>query len=188
MHAKGLEYSLFKNLNEVETIIVVPGTGKKRFLRRFIGTLIIYRETPNSLILISGSDYEKEREIKNFVNHYISQGIPIIIERYSRTTYENAKNSSEFIKRIKPKNVIIVTDSAHITRTKLIFNKFLKNYEKVFYQVPYRSLKNLIKDLLFEIPLIPLYLAYQGIIEVFEEPFRRKRSQQISYLNPSYYE
>ena len=129
-------------------LIIVPSASINRFKKRLEGALALYNQDPqNSIILVAGNDYKKDKEVRELIEKYRSKTL-MLVEENSKTTYENALFSLEVVKKLEPDRIIVVTDKAHLPRTKLIFSRTYKNFAKKleFYQVNGNFLKYLIKE------------------------------------------
>jgi len=138
-----------------DLVIVVPGASdSKRYIRRIAGALSLYYEETskgkNCLVLVSGYDY-RTTPVGKVIERYAMKGINIFPEPNSRTTEENALLSYSIIKNLnlKDKEVWVITESSHLPRTKLIFERVFKDYNLKFYQVP--DAESLLKRLPYEL-------------------------------------
>lgn len=119
----------FSGLNKRNNEISFGGSSDRLFQ-----AISLYKKGITSKILLSsGSANLINKEVKeaDLAIAYLKLiGIPdsaIIVENQSRNTIENAKFSLALINKLKPNaNILVVTSSWHIPRTKLIFNKYTK--------------------------------------------------------------
>ncbi len=96
----------------------------------------------------------------------------IFVDTKSLDTFQNIKNLQKFLDNKKYQNVLIITSSYHIIRTKLLLKYLLKNYEKTklnFYFQGCSVKYTKYYDIYSFIPsFYNLYLSFVGIKEYFE--------------------
>lgn len=132
--------NLFSEKDTADVAIVLGGilksnerSGEIEFHEnadRFLNVLPLYFEGRVSKILISGGSgslLKEELEADILSDYLISIGVnsdDILKETASRNTYENAKYSTELIKKKKNfKTVLLSTSAIHMKRSLLCFNK-----------------------------------------------------------------
>lgn len=97
---------------------------------RFIETLRLARDHPQSRILISGGDgsisgaYEGEAQAAaRFFSAFGISPDRLIGENTSRTTYENSRNAAGLLKAEQLDNCLLITSAFHMTRAVGLFRK-----------------------------------------------------------------
>lgn len=114
------------SLEKVDVIVVVSGGDNDLRINKGVQ---LYKEEWAKVLIFSGA--AAEGEISNaeaMKNIAVSLGVPdedVWIEEKSKTTVENAKFTSEFIKKQEYKSIILVTSPYHQRRTYELFKKEL---------------------------------------------------------------
>ncbi len=95
---------------------------------RLMHTAILYNKNPKK-IYISGGKVTNQKISESSVYKKILSGLnipeeDIITESNSRTTMENAKYTSELLKKDSIKNIILVTSAGHMARSKMTFENY----------------------------------------------------------------
>jgi uncharacterized SAM-binding protein YcdF (DUF218 family) len=106
------------------------------------------------------------------VRQAVSLGVPedhILVENRARTTYGNAKYSSEIMESQGYKSAILVTSPYHTRRAGMIFHQFFQKWDLTVCSIPYDASiatnwwkdKNLIYDVTTEYLKMVYYFLFQ---------------------------
>ena len=141
-------YKNEENIN-IQGIAVLTG-GKGRIAEG----VKIFRENPESYLLISGVD--KSIEIEEIIPVDFLKSPKVFIDKNSETTLENAKEIIEWSYRNKIKNISIITSDYHMPRSMLVL--FKKGKGLNFYANPVTSNIHLKKNLFRDFKLLQFLL------------------------------
>lgn len=94
---------------------------------RLMNAAILYNSHPKKIYITGGKVTNQQvSESSVYKNILIGLNIPdsdILTEERSRTTMENARYTSELLKKSNIKNIVLVTSASHMTRSKMTFEK-----------------------------------------------------------------
>lgn len=98
---------------------------------RVMHTVLLYKKNLVDKILITGGevkfDGKRINEAEQLRNVFLLSGVPdsvIIMEKFAKNTYENAKLSKPFIEKISPtEKVLLITSAFHARRSQMCFAK-----------------------------------------------------------------
>ena len=176
-----LNYSKIIKNDKIDLIVVLAGGGDYRYQlsedsydRLFIAYFLYKRY--NCDIFLSGGTISNNINLKipisNIMYFYLQNlGVPkenIFIDDESLDTFQNINNLKNFISNKNYNNIIILTSSYHIPRTKLLFNNLIDNDKLkdrvIFLGCSFKYLKHY--DIYSFIPTFyNLYLSFIGIKE-----------------------
>jgi uncharacterized SAM-binding protein YcdF (DUF218 family) len=105
--------------------IVVLGCGSgARLARRVVHGVGLYHAAIAPLLLLSGGGRGAEPEAAIMRRLALAAGVPrtaLVIEQYSRNTWENACKSARLLRPRGLHRVVLVSDRAHLPRATLLF-------------------------------------------------------------------
>ena len=94
---------------------------------RLMNAAILYNKYPKKIYITGGKVTNQQvSESSVYKKTLIGLNVPesdILIEEKSRTTMENARYTSELLKKSNIKNIILVTSASHMARSKMTFEK-----------------------------------------------------------------
>ena len=107
-----------------ETLIVVLTGGKGRIEKG----LELFEKNFGEYLFISGVFEKSELEIKHIVdNKLIDKDCCVIVDNKAKNTFENAYEVKKWLdKKIKIKNIILVSSYYHLPRSYIVFKKMIK--------------------------------------------------------------
>lgn len=153
--------------------IVVLGADAERCKKRFDAALPLYIPD-NSVVIISGFDWNKHDEAKKYVlSKGMQHNIKIEEEPESRTTEENAVYSFKKMDELDIREADIVSGSSQVARAKRYFKKNNKgSYKLNFYAAP-EGLRIALKHYPREITKYMASFMPEYIDEVMREDFKK---------------
>lgn len=115
-------------LEKSDVIIVLSGDTKGE---RVGEGILLFKQGYASQLLFSGGPLAwRLTQADNMLRQALFYGVPkskILLEKQSRSTFENAKFSLELLRNKKIQSLIIVTSPPHTRRSKLVFQKIFKD-------------------------------------------------------------
>jgi uncharacterized SAM-binding protein YcdF (DUF218 family) len=95
---------------------------------RIMHVASLYNQNPKKIYITGGKVTNQEvSESSVYKDTLIKLNVPaedIISEENSRTTEENAKYTSEILKKNNIRDIVLVTSAVHMTRSKMTFEKY----------------------------------------------------------------
>lgn len=143
-------------------ILVIADFWKHDVILSSMWNYLVVNEEPKQsdvIIVLSGGNGRVEYGVKLYQSGYadklllsgssprmlrqaMSLGVPedhILLENKSRTTFGNAKYSSEIMRSQGFKSAIVVTSPYHTRRAGIIFNQFFQGWDLTICSIPYDS-------------------------------------------------
>ena len=114
-------------------VVKDPGTGNLLLspvsLARVYRAFLLYRERPLPIIVSGGKLHEEQPLTEAEVAFEVlgTFGVPpedVILEAYSRTTWENARYTAALLRALGIRSFYLVTSEVHLPRALLAFRKF----------------------------------------------------------------
>ncbi|KPJ97061.1 MAG: hypothetical protein AMJ55_00440, partial [Gammaproteobacteria bacterium SG8_15] len=128
-----------KTLAKADALVVLAGgryTAAEEFggdtvssytLERIRYAAWIVKRTGLPLILSGGRVHDEDKSEAQLMREILQKEFIVIVdhvEEKSRTTYENAKNTAQFLKQNDLRKIALVTHAAHMPRAKAAFEYF----------------------------------------------------------------
>jgi uncharacterized SAM-binding protein YcdF (DUF218 family) len=133
------ESELKKTLRQVDAVVVLAG-GRRGFAEEFGDDTIssytleriryaawIVKRTGLPLIVSGGRVHDETKSEAQLMREVLQKEFLVIVdhvEEQSRTTFENAKFTAQFLKQNELRKVALVTHAGHMPRAKAAFNYF----------------------------------------------------------------
>lgn len=156
---KSVLFNLPEEENSEIDCAIIFGCHIKRLMDERLKVAIdFFKENNIGKIILSGGigvngDYNESEYMESYLLNHGIQKENIIIENKSTTTEENVINCIEVLKKIKlleNKNILLISNEAHLTRIRMDMLKNLKGYNyRLFYLYPkasYNSYESIISS------------------------------------------
>lgn len=140
--------------SSIYTVIIILGSPNKpdgklssMATERLDKGLSLFREYSRSRILLTGGwgphfNISTEAHALHAQRYLEKEGLnreDFLPHALSSSTIEDARLSEPILRRVNPREVLIVTSDFHLERTRAIFGKFLDRFNLFFHEAPHRA-------------------------------------------------